>query len=424
MGQSEDIHNRNLSFVHDLRHALNHLYEPEALRHSPLIQLFDLAQVDDVVMILRRLLVDAIEKLRPEEDVPLQSTVWRTYHVMVQRFIEQATQQEVANDLGLSVRQMRRQESAGLRELARVLLKQYHSPLNRSQVDVRPAPSQVDRRAASLPATSREQELAWSQRSYPHEFIAITGLVESILETLVPLARMMDVQVTCTLSREMPRLAIQPITVRQALLSLLALAIRRAPGGRVAVTTESVTTGIILEIAAHSGRRRMAPQLNEEDNLDLIQTLIASSGGHLELLPPAAPTHLLLARIALLSEQQFTVMVIDDNPDTLQLLERYVTDTRYNVVSVQESEKAVAVAEEIVPDVILLDVMMPSIDGWELMGRLRQHPKIGRIPLIICTILPQEQLALALGATAFLRKPIGRKEFLTLLANQLNLLRG
>src|SRR5688572_11023431 len=98
MGHIEDMHLHNLStsYLREVRHALNHLYEPEALRHNPLVQVFGIDQAGDVVSALRRLLLDTIEKLRPEEDVPLQSAVWRTYHVMVQRFAEQATQQEVA----------------------------------------------------------------------------------------------------------------------------------------------------------------------------------------------------------------------------------------------------------------------------------------------------------------------------------------
>src|SRR5215216_1394503 len=95
------------AYLHSLRHTLNHLYEPEALRHSALIQIFGLEQVNDIVSTLRRLLLDAIENMRPGEEVPLESPVWRTYYVMMHRFVEQTSQQEVANDLGLSVRQLR-----------------------------------------------------------------------------------------------------------------------------------------------------------------------------------------------------------------------------------------------------------------------------------------------------------------------------
>lgn len=69
-------------------------------------------------------------------------------------------------------------------------------------------------------------------------------------------------------------------------------------------------------------------------------------------------------------------------------------------------------AQESPPRIIVLDVMMPEIDGWEVLGRLRQHPLTSHIPIIICTILAEEELALSLGASGFLRKPVSREAFL------------
>ncbi|NIV31704.1 MAG: response regulator, partial [Anaerolineae bacterium] len=75
--------------------------------------------------------------------------------------------------------------------------------------------------------------------------------------------------------------------------------------------------------------------------------------------------------------------------------------------------------EEFSPQVILLDVMMPQIDGWEILGRLRQHPLTSHIPTVVCTILAQEELALSLGASAFVRKPVTRQVFLAALDRQI-----
>ena len=75
-------------------------------------------------------------------------------------------------------------------------------------------------------------------------------------------------------------------------------------------------------------------------------------------------------------------------------------------------------AEESAPQVIVVDVMLPGIEGWELLGRLRTHPKTRDVPIIVCTILPQEQLALSLGAAEFLRKPINREALLSALDRQ------
>ena len=56
--------------------------------------------------------------------------------------------------------------------------------------------------------------------------------------------------------------------------------------------------------------------------------------------------------------------------------------------------------------------MLPDIDGWDMLGRLRAHPKTSDKPVVVCTIMPQEQLALALGAAAFLQKPVSRETLL------------
>jgi len=66
------------------------------------------------------------------------------------------------------------------------------------------------------------------------------------------------------------------------------------------------------------------------------------------------------------------VLVIDDNLDAHQLLQRYVAGTRYRAVGTRQPQQAIHVAQELSPRVIVLDVMMPDVDGWEVLGRLRQ----------------------------------------------------
>ena len=89
-------------------------------------------------------------------------------------------------------------------------------------------------------------------------------------------------------------------------------------------------------------------------------------------------------------------------------------------LGVRDPTQAVKVAEAATPAAILLDVMLPGVDGWELLGRLREHPQMQEVPVIVCTILPQERVALTLGAAAFLRKPVSREALLAAL-DQLDL---
>ena len=115
------------------------------------------------------------------------------------------------------------------------------------------------------------------------------------------------------------------------------------------------------------------------------------------------------------------VLVIDDNPDTLHMLQRYAVGTPYHVVTTRDPEQALSLAAECSAQVIVLDVMMPRVDGWRILAQLRQHVLTGNIPVVVCTILAQEEMALSLGASSFIRKPLTRAAFLTVLDHQTHL---
>jgi CheY-like chemotaxis protein len=125
------------------------------------------------------------------------------------------------------------------------------------------------------------------------------------------------------------------------------------------------------------------------------------------------------AELVLPAIGRLPVLVIDDSVDSLRLLQRYVSDTRYYVVGVQDPGQALSLAEKVSPQIIVLDVMMPQVDGWEMLARLRQHPLTQHIPIVVCTILAEEELALSLGADGFLHKPVTRQAYLEALDRQL-----
>ena len=110
--------------------------------------------------------------------------------------------------------------------------------------------------------------------------------------------------------------------------------------------------------------------------------------------------------------ERIAVLAIEDNAETLQLWERYVAGSPYRLVGVRNPLEALDVADQVRPEIIVLDVMLPGIDGWELLGRLQYHPTTQGVPVVVCTVHPQHQLALSLGAKGFLRKPTTRQAFL------------
>jgi CheY-like chemotaxis protein len=151
---------------------------------------------------------------------------------------------------------------------------------------------------------------------------------------------------------------------------------------------------------------------DDRSSLEMARQLAGLCGGRLRLGPEDAGFN---ATLILQAVEQLPVLAIDDNADTLQLLQRYTSDTRYRLVGVRDAELALERVPKLAPQVIVLDVMMPDIDGWEILARLRQHPLTRDIPIVVCTILAQEDLALSLGATAFIRKPVLRQDFLATL---------
>jgi len=71
------------------------------------------------------------------------------------------------------------------------------------------------------------------------------------------------------------------------------------------------------------------------------------------------------------------------------------------------------------PQLILLDVMMPGVDGWQVLSRIKAQEELVGTPVVVCTILPQESLARTLGANGFIRKPIMGQAFREALERQI-----
>jgi CheY-like chemotaxis protein len=153
--------------------------------------------------------------------------------------------------------------------------------------------------------------------------------------------------------------------------------------------------------------------------LQTVEQLIQLCRGSLEVISWGKEGQPFAAKITLPTLEQATVLVIDDNADTRQLFRRYLSGGHYRFVSASNAEEGLALALELMPQLIVLDVMMPGQDGWALLGQLREHPQTDHIPVIVSTILPQEELALDLGAADFIRKPVSQTALLSALDRQL-----
>ncbi|MBW3585225.1 MAG: response regulator, partial [Cyanobacteria bacterium 0813] len=111
-----------------------------------------------------------------------------------------------------------------------------------------------------------------------------------------------------------------------------------------------------------------------------------------------------------------TVLVIDDDPDARDLMTRCLSKEGFRVRSSASGEGGLLLAKELLPDAIILDVMMPSMDGWAVLSALKADPDLADIPVIMITFLDDKNQGLELGAAEYLRKPLDYKRFAALLS--------
>jgi len=111
----------------------------------------------------------------------------------------------------------------------------------------------------------------------------------------------------------------------------------------------------------------------------------------------------------------FTVLVVDDDPTAHNLLTANLAREGYRLVHASSGEEALALAREVHPDVVTLDVIMPKIDGWSVLTALKADPELCDIPVVMVTMLPDRGMGLSLGADEFVTKPVDRVRLSALL---------
>ncbi len=103
------------------------------------------------------------------------------------------------------------------------------------------------------------------------------------------------------------------------------------------------------------------------------------------------------------------ILVVDDNHDNTEIIARYLGVRGYPITVAHSGDEALALFEQVRPSLVLLDVMMPGRDGWEVCRLMRQHPALGkRVRIIMVTALDEwddKRQALQTGADDYVTKP-------------------
>ena len=120
----------------------------------------------------------------------------------------------------------------------------------------------------------------------------------------------------------------------------------------------------------------------------------------------------------------YRILVAEDEPSIVVSLEFLLREAGYQVTVARDGEGALRAAEEMKPDLMVLDVMLPGVDGFEVCRRARQAPGLRKIPILFLTARGLEneiRKGMALGATAYVTKPFATRELVATIGE---LLRG
>ena len=110
------------------------------------------------------------------------------------------------------------------------------------------------------------------------------------------------------------------------------------------------------------------------------------------------------------------ILVIDDDDSSRELLQRYLSRAGYRTQGAADGLSGLQMARELRPAAIMLDVVMPQMDGWSVLSTLKADSDLAEIPVIMATILDEKPLGLALGASDYLTKPVDRTRLAALAA--------
>jgi CheY-like chemotaxis protein len=386
--------------------AYQSLYDFVRLRNHPLTQLLvpdDSINHKEKGWQAHHLLLDVVEELYPGAGAPPFSREWRRHRLMVLRYVEAMDPQVVADQLAISRRQYYREHAAAIEAVADILWDRYHFA----------EPAAVEAVLSTNPIAAMQIELA--RISQNDTYADLSEVIEGALAVLERVFQQNGIVVEMNLPDDTPAISIGHNLLRQVILGVLGYFAEYVHDTVIILSALPGASTIHLEITTTSP----GDQAEMNAQMALFRDMLSLSNASITLIAADAG-QILGFDLKLPIEYDCTVLAVDDNEDTLALYKRCLTPNRYRVITTKSAHSVLSLAHDINPDVIILDLMMPEQDGWDLLQLLSNQPQTAHIPIMICSVLKQKQLALSLGAAAFLEKPFTEQ----ILLDALEILRG
>ena len=276
--------------------------------------------------------------------------------------------------------------------------------------------------------------------------VNIGDLINSAMSTAVGLVKDKPIKLNHIVPTDLPIVMADATRVRQVLINLVSNAAKFTDEGSITIeafgsVSQSGKPEIMVTVTdtgvgiAEEDRAKLFQPFSQVDNsptrktggtglgLSICKSLIEMHGGQIGLLNSEigkGSTFFFTLPLPIPEPEPepepmahgLVIMAVDDDPQVISLYERYLKPQGYFVVPVTDPMQALFRAKEIKPFAITLDIMMPGKDGWDVLKDLKNDSETRDIPIIICSILEEEERGFSLGAADYLVKPFLQEDII------------
>jgi len=173
------------------------------------------------------------------------------------------------------------------------------------------------------------------------------------------------------------------------------------------------STGLALSLSKHFAEM-LGGSLNIEGVFDKGNHFVVRLPAHMSSQPSSTTADEAVVKDSP-SMESGLVLVIDDDKIVRETLEVYLSKVGYQVATAASGEEGLKLAKKQPPDTIILDVMMPGMDGWEVLSKLKAETELAHIPVIILTMTEAQEIGYSLGAAEYMTKPVSRTQLINVL---------
>jgi CheY-like chemotaxis protein len=391
-------------FEAQLSHLLQHLYDPLLRPPEFVWQIMGLSPSEQLSA-LQTAVIQSIEDLRPADYVPKTTRSWRLYGILYYRFVSNLAQEEVAERVSITSRHLRREQASAIHIFALKLWKQAELPAPKEEPESEETPVETTSPANNAQMSPEEQlknDLMALQESAPGVISDINQVVKSVLALIKRLPAGKNLKINEIVVADKLRGNLHPSALRQVIWMLIHQCILQTELCSLSIQSGVENSNAFIELA-------FSPSFIFDDmQQQMIEEILEVQNG---VFTCRQDENRSVFRVEMLNVNR-TVLVVDDNPDIVHLYLRYLVGTPYHLVHLAKGQELFAQIGPIQPDIIVLDIMLPDVDGWDLLTSLSENHETRHIPVIVCSVVSEPDLALALGAWACISKPVQRNDFI------------